>query len=93
LIGSVLPALDSATERLQRLESTLITRLEAEGRELTRVVVYHVLTCFRSHDPAISLTPVLEGPVPEAEAAAREGVQEAAEIMAARFERSTGPDL
>jgi hypothetical protein len=57
------------------------------------VVVDYVMTCFRSHDPAISLTPVLVGPVPEAEAAAREGVQEAVEIVAARFECFTGPDL
>jgi hypothetical protein len=68
-------------------------RLEAEGWELARVVVDYVLTCFQSHDPAISLTLVLEGPVPEAEAATREGVQEVVEIMATRFERNTGPDL
>jgi hypothetical protein len=55
-------------------------RLEAEGQELARVVVDYVLTCFRS-------------PRPEAEATAREGVQEVVEIMAARFERFTGPDL
>jgi chromosome segregation ATPase len=68
-ISSVLPALDSAAERLQRLESTLVACLEAEGRELARMVVDHILTCFRSHD-SISLTLVLEGPVPEAEATA-----------------------
>jgi hypothetical protein len=92
-LDTILLALDSAADRLQRLESTLVGRLQAEGQELARVVVDYVLTCFRSHDPAISLNPVLVGPVPEAEAAAREGVQEAVEIMAARFERFTGPDL
>jgi hypothetical protein len=92
-LGAVLLELDSTTERLQRLESTLVARLEAEGRELARVVVDYVLTCFRSHNPVISLTPVLEGPIPEAEAAAREGVQEAVEIVAAHFEHSTRPDL
>jgi chromosome segregation ATPase len=92
-IGSVLPALDSAAERLQRLESTLVARLETEGRELAQMVVDHILTYFQSHDPAISLTPVLEGPVPEAEAAAREGVQEPVEIVASRFERNVEPDL
>jgi hypothetical protein len=92
-LSVVLPALDSAADRLQRLESTLVGRLEAEGQELARVVVGYVLTCFRSDDPAISLNPVLVGPVPEAEAAAREGVQEAVEIVATRFERFTGPDL
>jgi hypothetical protein len=54
------------------------------------MVVDQVLSCFRSHDPAIPLTPVPEGPAPEAEAAAREGVQEAAETVAARFERYRG---
>jgi hypothetical protein len=53
----------------------------------------HVLYCFRSYDPAISLTPVPEGPAPEAGAAAREGVQEAVEIMAARFECNMEPEL
>jgi hypothetical protein len=57
------------------------------------MVVDHVLTCFRSHDPAISLTLVLEGPVLEAEAAAQEGVQEVVEIVASRFERNVEPDL
>jgi hypothetical protein len=92
-IGNILLVLDSTTEHLQRLESTLVAHLEAEGWQLARVVVDHVLTCFRSHNLTISLTPVLEGPVPEAEAAAREGVQEAVEIVAAHFERSTGLDL
>jgi hypothetical protein len=56
-------------------------------------VVDHVLTCFQSHDPTVSLTPVLEGPVPEAEAAARERIQEVVEIVASRFERTVEPDL
>jgi hypothetical protein len=56
-------------------------------------VVDHVLTCFRSHDPAISLTPVLEGLVPEAETVAREEIQEVVEIVASRFERNVEPDL
>jgi hypothetical protein len=57
------------------------------------MVVDLVLTCFQSHDPAISLTLVLEGPTPEAEAVAREGVQEAVEIVAARFVHNVEPDL
>jgi hypothetical protein len=92
-IGAILPALDSTAERLQRLESTLVARLEAEGQELARMVVDHVLTFFRSHNPAISLTLVLEGPAPEVEATAREGVQEVVEIVAARFEHNVEPDL
>jgi hypothetical protein len=57
------------------------------------MVVDHVLSCFRSHNPAISLTPVPEGPAPEAETAAWEGVQEVVEIVAARFERNVEPNL
>jgi hypothetical protein len=57
------------------------------------MVVDHVLTCFQSHDPALSLTLVLEGPVPEVEAVAREGVQEAVEIVASRFEHNVELDL
>jgi hypothetical protein len=38
------------------------------------MVVDYVLTCFRSHDPAIPLSPVLVGPVPEVVATTREGV-------------------
>jgi hypothetical protein len=92
-LGAVLSVLDSAAERLQRLESILVGGLEAEGRELAQVVVDYVLPCFRSHDPAISLIPVLVGPIPEVEAAVREGVQEAVEIVAAHFERFIGPEL
>jgi hypothetical protein len=92
-LDAVLPVLDSAAERLQCLESTVIGHLEIEGQQVARVVVDYVLSCFRSHDPAIPLTPVLVGPVLEMVAAAREGVQEAVEIVATRFERSSRSDL
>jgi len=45
-IANTLPVLDSAAERLQRLDQALGARLEAEGRELCRVVMKHILTCF-----------------------------------------------
>jgi hypothetical protein len=80
-LGAILPVLDSAAERLRRMES----------RVVARVIVEYVLTCFRSHDPEIPLTPVLVGPVPETVAAAREGVQEAADIMVSRIERRPDP--
>jgi hypothetical protein len=41
----------------------------------------------RSHDPAMSLAPVLDGPVAATEDAARESVQDAMETVAARFQR------
>ncbi|KAJ1253473.1 hypothetical protein BS78_K251800 [Paspalum vaginatum] len=87
-IADALPVLDSAVEQLRRLDSTLGERLETEGRELCRAVAEHLLVCFRSHDPAISVDPVFAGPVEEAEAAARESVQEVVEVVAARFQRA-----
>ncbi|KAJ1264671.1 hypothetical protein BS78_08G017900 [Paspalum vaginatum] len=86
--ADALPVLDSAVEQLRRLDSMLGERLEAEGHELCRAVAEHLLVCFRSHDPAISLDPVIAGPVEEAEAAARESVQEVVEAVAAQFQRA-----
>jgi hypothetical protein len=45
-LGAILPVLDSAAERLQRLESTVVGRLETEGQEVARAVVEYVLTYF-----------------------------------------------
>ena len=73
-IADALPVLDSASERLRRLDQILIGHLEAEGRELCRMVAEYILTCLRSHDPAISLAPVVDGPVAETEASTRESV-------------------
>ena len=50
-----LPVLDSAAERLRRLDQALGARLEIEGRELCRVVVEHVLTCFRRSSGSLLL--------------------------------------
>jgi hypothetical protein len=86
-ISDALPVLDSAANRLRCLDQILGARLEVEGSKLYRVVVESVLTCFRSHDPAISLAPVIDGPVAATEDATRESVQDAVEIVAARFQR------
>jgi chromosome segregation ATPase len=86
-ISDALPVLDSAAERLRRLDQILGARLEAEGSRLYRAVVDYVLTSFRSHDPAMSLAPVLDGPVAATEDATRESVQDAMETVAARFQR------
>jgi hypothetical protein len=75
------------------MESTALERLETEGRVVARAMVEYVLTCFRSHDLAIPLTLVLVGPVPETVAIAREGVQEAVEIVVSRIKRHARPDL
>ena len=56
-------------------------------------MIEYVLTCFRSHDPTISLEPVIAGPVAATEDAARENVQDAVELVAERFQRDPADDL
>jgi hypothetical protein len=84
-ISDALPVSDSTADRLCRLDQILGARLEAEGSRLCRAVVDYVLTCFRSHDPAMTLVSVLDGLVAATEYAARESVQDAMETVAARF--------
>jgi hypothetical protein len=69
------------------LEPVLAGQLEADGRELIRMVAEHILTCLQSHDPSISLAPVVDGPVAETEADAREGVWDVVDFVAAYFKR------
>jgi hypothetical protein len=71
---------------LRCLDQILGAHLEGEGSKLCWAVVDYVLTCFRSHDPAISLAPVIDGPVAATEDTARESVQDAVEMVAARFQ-------
>jgi hypothetical protein len=91
-ISDALPVLDSAADHLRRLDQILGARLEAEGGRLCRAVIEYILTCFRSHDPAISLEPVITGPVADTEDAAREGVQGAVELVVERFQRDPADD-
>jgi chromosome segregation ATPase len=86
-ISDALPVLDSAADRLRRLDQILGARLEAEGSRLCRAVIEYILTCFRSHDPAISLGLVIVGPVADTEDAARGSVQDAIDVVAQRFQR------
>jgi hypothetical protein len=51
-----------------------------------------VLMCFRSHDPSISMEPVVQGPVDGSVEAARDGVKDAARAVAERFEREPKPE-
>jgi hypothetical protein len=92
-ISDALPVLESVADRLRRLDQILGARLEAEGSKLCRAVVDYVLTCFKSHDPAISLAQVIDGPVAATEDAARESVQDAVEMVVARFQRDPTDDL
>ena len=86
-ISDALPVLDSAVDRLRRLNQILGARLEAEGGRLYRAVIEYILTCFRSHDPAISLGPVIVGPVADTEDTARGSVQDVVDVVAKRFQR------
>jgi hypothetical protein len=49
-------------------------------------VVDYVLTCFRSHDTAISLASVIDGPVATTKDVTQESVQDTVEMVAARFQ-------
>ena len=91
-ISDALPVLDSAADHLRRLDQILGARLEAEGSRLRWSTIEYVLTCFRSHDPAISLGPVIAGPVANAEDAAREDVQDVVDAVAERFQRDPTGD-
>jgi hypothetical protein len=91
-ISDALPVLDSVADHLRRLDQILGARLEAEGGRLCRAVIEYILTCFWSHDPAISLEPVIASPVADTEDAAREGVQATVEVVAERFQRDPADD-
>jgi hypothetical protein len=91
-ISGALPVLDFAADRLQRLDQILGARLEVEGDRLCRVVIEYVLTCFQSHDPTISLEPVIAGLVADTEDAAREAVQDVVELVVVRFQWDPADD-
>jgi hypothetical protein len=91
-ISDALPILDSVADRLRRLDQVLGTRLEAEGGRLCRSAIEYVLTCFRSHDPTVSLGPVIAGSVADTEDAAWEGVYDAVDVVVGRFQRDPVDD-
>jgi hypothetical protein len=91
-ISDALPVLDSAADRLRRLDQIFGARLDAKDGRLCRAVIEYILTCFRSHDPAISLEPVIAGPVADTEHITREGVQDVVELVAERFQRDPVDD-
>jgi hypothetical protein len=91
-ISDALPVLDSAADRLWHLDQILGARLEAEGNRLCRSVIEYVLTCFRSHDPTISLESVIAGPMVDTEDTAREGVQDTVDVVAKSFQRDPADD-
>jgi hypothetical protein len=91
-ISDALPVLDSAADHLRRLDQILGARLEAEDSRLCRAVIEYILTCFRSHDPAISLEPVIAGPVADVEDVARGSIQDVVDVVAERFQRDPADD-
>jgi hypothetical protein len=91
-ISDVLPILDSAADRLRRLDQILGARLEAEGSRLCWSAIEYVLTCFRSHNPAVSLGPVIAGPVADTEDDARESIQDAVDAVVGRFQPDPADD-
>jgi hypothetical protein len=66
--------------------------LEAKGGRLYWAVIEYIMMCFWSHDPAISLEPVIAGPVADTEDAAREGIQDVVELVAERFQQDPTDD-
>jgi chromosome segregation ATPase len=90
-LGATLQLLDSTAKRLRDVEADIQDLLETEGRAVPRGMAEYILTSFRSHDPAIQLTPVLVGPLRTTAAAAREGVQEAVDMVTGRLRRRPEP--
>jgi hypothetical protein len=70
----VLPLLDSMGAKMLLLEEVVGEQLESEGRMLEEKVVEHVVACFRNWDLNASLEPVVQGPIVEAEEAAKASV-------------------
>jgi hypothetical protein len=66
-------------------EEVICDQLEVEGRVLAEKVVEHVLTCFRSWDPIVSLDPVVLGLIVGTKGVASSDVEDTAKIVAARF--------
>jgi hypothetical protein len=83
----VVPLLDSAETKISQLEDAIGSHIEEEGRALAQAVAEHVLLCFRSRDPNISLEPVVQGPAEEPAGAAATGIEDAARAVADRFKR------
>jgi hypothetical protein len=83
----MLSLLNSATVKMCQLEDISDGRLEVEGCILAEADAEHVLMCFWSWDPEISLEPVVQGPAEEVEEATQAGVWDTARLVAERFGR------
>jgi hypothetical protein len=83
--GIVLPLLGLARRKISKLEEVVGSHLEEEGHTLTQAVADHVLMCFRSCDPSISLELAVQGPIEESAEVVRVSVEEAASAVAVWF--------
>jgi hypothetical protein len=72
---------------MSELEDVVASRLEAEGRILAEAVAEHMLLCFHSQEPQVSLEPVVQGPAEQVSEATQVDVQETAKVVAERFDR------
>jgi hypothetical protein len=81
----MLPLLDTIGAKMLKLEEAVGEQLELEGRCLAEMVAEHVLTCFQSRDPQVSLQPVVQGLITKMEEAAWASVQDATKLMVMRF--------
>jgi hypothetical protein len=86
-VNTVLPLLDPTGAKMLTLEEVIDDQLEVEGRALAKEVAEHVLTCFRSQDPQVTLEPMEQGPAKELDEATLVGVEDTAKLVAERFER------
>jgi hypothetical protein len=82
-VSTSLPLLDSLGVEMLKLEEVIYDQLEAVGHVLAEKVVEHVLICFWSQDPVVSLDPVVLEPVAGTEEVASSDIQDATKIVAA----------
>jgi hypothetical protein len=82
----MLVLLDFARVKMSQLEDVIGSRLEGEGRILAEAVAEHVVMCFRSRDPEVSLEPIVQGHAEDVEEAAQVGVRDTTRLVAERFE-------
>jgi hypothetical protein len=85
--GVMLPLLDSVGRKISQLEEAVGSRLEEEGWALAQAVADHRAHVLQSRDPSIFLEPLVQGPDEGFAEAARDNVEDAARVVAERFER------
>jgi hypothetical protein len=61
-VGIMLSLLDSAGTKISQPEEVVGSRLEQEVRVLAQVVAEHLMMCFQSRDPHLTLEPMVQGP-------------------------------